>query len=61
MIVYFNVALNGRHLFTTDKFVHSADQTEKGKRVLAEKFPKSEGYSVSQYTQDGSWDSTEVN
>lgn len=47
MYIEFNIALNGKHFFATDKrsCTDSTKATEL-KKVLFKKFPKSEGYEI---------------
>jgi hypothetical protein len=48
MYYEFNVAKNGRHFFATaERSVTTETEAEVMHNVLTEKFPKSEGYSVS--------------
>ena len=52
-----NVALNGKHFFATaDRSITDTAKLETVLKVIVEKFPASEGYSISvtQNTQTGS-------
>ena len=42
-----NVALNGRHFFATnERSIQDAQKLEEVRKVFEEKFPESEGYSL---------------
>ena len=48
MYIEFNVSLNGKHFFAThERSCTDSSKADKLKKVLLEKFPKSEGYEVS--------------
>lgn len=50
MFIEFNISLNGKHFFATaERSCTNSAQAEEVKKVLLEKFPKSEGYEITAY------------
>ena len=47
MYIEFNIALNGKHFFaTTERSCTNSIEADKVYKVLLDKFPESEGYSI---------------
>lgn len=59
MIVFFNVAHLGQHVFRTDK--QDSREAERTEATLREAFPATQGYSVDRYSQDGIWTVRDIN
>ncbi len=55
---YFNVALNGKHLFRTD--VYEGEQAARIQIELTAHFHKEDGYTIERSSRDPSWSCAKV-
>lgn len=58
MTHYWNIANRGKHLFRTDHY--SEAESWRIRVVLLEKFPRVEGYTITEYSRDDSWETQEL-